>query len=76
MEASATALIPVVTVLALAATVLWVYQDATAHERRGTPVCFTAGSIEVCRPVVWALCCLCLWIFFMPLYLTSRRQAG
>jgi hypothetical protein len=73
---STTELVPAVTVLALAATVLWVYLDASAHARRGAPVSFTAGSIEVSTPVAWALGCLCLWIIFMPLYITCRRQAG
>lgn len=69
-------LTPIIAVLFLAATVLWVYQDATARSRRGAPVCFSAGSIEVSTPVSWAVGCLCLWIVFMPLYLTCRRQPG
>ena len=62
-------------VLILLATVLWVHQDASAHARRGTPVSFWAGSVEVSKPATWALGCLCLWIVFTPLYLTCRRQA-
>ena len=58
----------------LLVSVFWVYQDASAHARRGTPVSFTAGSIEVSDASTWALGCLCVWIIFMPLYLTCRRQ--
>jgi hypothetical protein len=58
----------------LLATVLWVHHDASAHSRRGTPVSFSVGSMEVATPATWALGCLCLWILFMPLYLTCRRR--
>ncbi|MER8184600.1 hypothetical protein [Kitasatospora sp. NPDC094015] len=68
-----TALIPLVLLLA---SVLWVYQDASAHDDRGASVRFSAGSVEVSGPAVWAVGCLCLWVVFMPLYLVCRRQAG
>jgi hypothetical protein len=76
MGSDVTALFPVTMVILLVVTVLWVYQDASDHVRRGTPVYFAAGSIEVSRPGTWALGCLFLWIIFMPLYITCRRQAG
>ncbi|MQY40458.1 hypothetical protein SRB17_84910 [Streptomyces sp. RB17] len=72
MRSYVTILIPVALLLV---TVFWVYQDAALRARRGTPVYFSAGSIEVSTPATWALGCLCLWIIFMPLYLTCRRQA-
>jgi hypothetical protein len=68
-------LLPIVVVFFLAATSLWVYQDASAHLKRGALVRFTVGSLEVDTPVIWAVGCLCMWIIFMPLYLTCRRQA-
>jgi hypothetical protein len=73
MGSYVTTLVPVTILLA---TVLWVYRDASAHAKRGTPVYFSAGSIEVSKPASWALGCLCLWIIFMPLYVTCRRQTG
>lgn len=73
MGSYVTTLIPLAVLLA---SVSWVYQDASVHAKRGTPVYFSAGSIEVSKPATWALGCLCLWIIFMPLYLTCRRQAG
>jgi hypothetical protein len=66
-------LVPVAVPLA---TVFWVHQDASLHARRGTPVYFSVGSLEVSRPTTWALGCLCLWIVVTPLYLICRRQAG
>jgi hypothetical protein len=76
MGASTVSLVPIFLVLLIAATALWVYQDATAHARRDTPVRFVAGSIEVSTPIVWAVGCLVLWVIFMPLYVTCRKQAG
>jgi hypothetical protein len=70
-----TALVPVVVALFLCATALWVYQDATSHAERGAPVSFSTGSIEIGTPGGWAVGCLCLWIIFMPLYLTCRKNA-
>ncbi|MET8719145.1 hypothetical protein [Streptomyces misionensis] len=54
----------------------WIYRDASAHAKRGTPMYFSAGSIELSKPATWALGCLCLWLVFLPLYLTCRRQAS
>ncbi|MBF9072759.1 hypothetical protein [Streptacidiphilus fuscans] len=68
-----TTLIPLAFLLA---SVGWVYQDASLRTRRGTPVYFSAGSIEVSKPATWALGCLCLWLIFMPLYLTCRRPGN
>jgi len=72
---SAIALVPIVIVLFLAATSLWVYQDAANHARRGRPVYFSAGNLEVSAPAVWAAGCLALWVFVMPLYITCRKHA-
>ncbi|SEL15528.1 hypothetical protein [Streptacidiphilus jiangxiensis] len=73
MGQTITTLVPVAVLLA---TVFWVYRDATLRARRGRPVYFSVGSLEVSRPATWALGCLCLWILVTPLYLTCRRQAG
>ncbi|MCM2428728.1 hypothetical protein [Streptomyces sp. RKAG337] len=75
MDPLSSALFPVVAVLFVVATALWVHQDASAHCGRGTPVYFSAGRIEVSTPAAWALGCLFLWIIFTPLYITCRRQA-
>ncbi len=74
MGSDSIALVPIVVVLFLAATSLWVYQDATNHASRGRPVYFSAGSLEVSAPAVWAAACLVLWVFVMPLYITCRKR--
>jgi hypothetical protein len=73
MGSYVTTLIPLAVLLG---TVGWVCRDACAHARRGAPVYFSAGSIELSKPATWALGCLYPWIIFMPLYLTCRRQAS
>ncbi len=74
---SAGALVPVLALLLVViATDLWVYSDAKAHRERGTPVVFSAGSLNVDTPAAWCLGCLLLWILFFPLYVTRRGQAG
>jgi hypothetical protein len=76
MGISITAWVPILVLLALLATDLWVYADAKAHKERGTPVVFSAGYLNVDTPVAWFLCCLVLWILFFPLYITRRNQLG
>lgn len=76
MAPSTVELVPIVLVLVLAGSALWVYQDASARSRRGTGVYFSTGSLEVDTPTAWAVGCLCLWVIFMPLYLTCRNRAG
>jgi hypothetical protein len=72
MAGSATALVPIFVLLVLLAVDRWVYVDAQAHAERGTPVVFSSGNFRVNTPGAWALGCLILWIFFVPLYLASR----
>jgi hypothetical protein len=67
--------IPLVVVLVLAGSSLWVYRDATSRVDRRDPVTFTVGTVEVAMPAAWAAGRLCLWPFFMPLYLTCRDRS-
>jgi hypothetical protein len=73
---SVTALVPILVLLALLATDLWVYADAKARSERGTPVVFSVGSLKLDTPASWFAGCLLLWILFFPLYITSRNQVG
>lgn len=68
-------LVPIVVALLLAASALWVYQDAFRRARRGRSVYFSVGSLELSSPGVWAACCLVLWVLVMPLYLTCRKAS-
>jgi hypothetical protein len=73
---SASALVPVLVLLAILAADLWVYADARAHRDRGTLVVFSSGSLRVDTPAAWFLGCLILWIVFFPIYIKSRDQVG
>jgi hypothetical protein len=69
-------LLPVVLVLVIIGTDLWVYTDARARNEHGDPVVFSVGSIRLDSPEVWAVVCLVLWVLCFPLYLASRNPRG
>jgi cytochrome c oxidase assembly factor CtaG len=73
---SNTALVPILVLLVVLATDIWVYTDAEAHDKRGTPVVVSIGSLVVDTPAAWFLGCLLLWILFFPLYIRRRSQIG
>jgi len=66
------ALLPILVLLVVLATDLWVYQDARARYERGTPVVYQFGTFIVATPEAWFFGCLFLWIVFFPLYLGGR----
>ena len=67
-------LVPIIVVLVIVGTVLWVYTDARTHAEKGDPVIFSVGSIQLDSPEVWSVVCLVLWVFAFPLYLASRQR--
>jgi hypothetical protein len=69
-------LVPILVLLAVLATDVWVYGDAKAHEQRGTPVVVSIGSLQVDAPAAWFLGCLILWVLCFPLYIRERNQVG
>lgn len=69
-----TALVPVVAVLIVVATSLWVFADARRWAQAGTPVSLRIGSLTIDRPESWALGCLVLWVLFTPIYAVARRS--
>jgi hypothetical protein len=73
---SVTALVPILVLLPVLATDLWVYADAKAHDERGTPVVASIGSLVVDTPAAWFFGCLLLWVLFFPLYIARRNQVG
>lgn len=75
MDSLGVGLVPIFVALLLAASALWVYQDASHHARQGRAVYFSVGSLEVSTPGMWAACCLVLWVLVMPLYLTCRKAS-
>lgn len=68
------AFVPLGVLLMILASDVWVYQDAQAQSRGGTPVFFRFGTLTIDTPAAWFIACLILWIVFFPLYLTARRN--
>jgi hypothetical protein len=75
MGSPAVELVPILVALLLAASALWVYQDASSRARQGRTVYFSIGSLELSTPAVWAALCLVLWVLALPLYLTCRKAS-
>lgn len=65
-------LVPVIFLLVVLATDVWVYADARSHRERGTPVFFKFGTFLIDTPVAWFFGCVFLWIVFFPLYVMAR----
>lgn len=68
----AATLTPVVVLLAVLATDLWVYADARRCAEEGSLVVLRVGSFVVATPALWFAGCVVLWIIFFPAYLVSR----
>ena len=68
------AFVPLVVLVIVLASDVWVYQDALAQNSRGTPVFFRFGTFTIDTPAAWFIACLILWIIFFPLYFTSRSS--
>lgn len=70
---STAVLAPILILLAVLASDLWVYFDEKAQCERGTPVVFSFGMFKMDTPGAWFGGCLILWIVFFPLYVMGRR---
>ena len=68
--------IPIVVLLVIIGTDLWVYTDARKRTERGTPVALSIGALEVNTPTGWFVACLILWILFFPAYIVTRNQSS
>jgi len=65
-------LAPLLVLLIVVATDLWVYADAKRCAAEGSPVLLRIGSFAIDTPVAWLVGCAVLWIFFFPMYFVSR----
>lgn len=70
---SASALLPVLIIVVLLASDLWLYADAKARYEQGTPVVFSTDMFVLETPTAWLLSCIVMWLVFFPLYLRLRR---
>ena len=68
------ALGPLLPLLLIVATDLWVYLDDRSQGQRGTPVEFVLGAFRIDAPAEWMVACTLMWIIFFPLYLVGRSQ--
>jgi cytochrome c oxidase assembly factor CtaG len=69
------ALVPILLMLVVLATDVWVYRDSGSRLTRGEPVTVTFGPFRLESPTVWFVACLVLWILAFPLYLVARGQS-
>ena len=69
------AVAPVLILIVLLATDVWVYRDSGRSLARGQPVTVTVGPYRMESPTVWFVACLLLWILAFPLYLVARSQS-
>ncbi|UQX89266.1 hypothetical protein M6D93_04495 [Jatrophihabitans telluris] len=67
-------LAPLVLLVLVVATDLWVYFDAKRCVASGSPVFIKIGNLTIETPVAWLAACLVLWIFFFPTYILSRSR--
>ena len=54
---------------------LWVLQDARNRIKAGRRVGVYVRSFALETPEAWAVACLLLWLFVLPLYLQARSQS-
>lgn len=67
-------LAPIIVLVIVAATDLWVYVDAKRSADSGTPVFLKIGSVTIETPVAWLVACLVVWLVFFPIYVVSRSR--
>jgi len=68
------ALVSFLVLLLVLATDLWVYEDAKASDKNGTPVTLSFGTMTVDTPAAWFFACVFLWLVFFSLYLLGRSR--
>ncbi len=71
---AAAAFAPILILVAVLASDLWVYLDESAQCKRGTPIVFSYGMFKLDSPRRWIGACLIFWILFFPLYVVGRRH--
>jgi hypothetical protein len=67
-------LIPIIAVLLVVGTGVWVYTDARTQAEEGDPVTLAIGSIQLDSPEVWTVACVILWVLAFPAYLATRSH--
>jgi hypothetical protein len=65
--------VPLIAVVVLLGTGVWVYRDAAANAEAGTPVTLVFGTSRIDTPEAWTIGCVVLFVVFLPLYLVARN---
>jgi hypothetical protein len=71
-DSSVAQLMVLVVLTCVVAVAAWVYRDARAHAKSGTPIVYSTGNLRIKTPVAWFLACAVLFELFIPVYLDSR----
>jgi hypothetical protein len=66
--------LPLVPLLLIAGTCVWVHRDATRLARESSPVVLRSQFVTLDSPQDWTIACVVGWVVFFPLYLFGRRQ--
>ena len=74
VEMSLVALMPIMVVLVVIGSDVWVYADSRTRAQQGDPVVLSVGSRQLDSPELWLVACLVLWVFTFPLDLASRSH--
>jgi hypothetical protein len=71
----AASLIPLLPLLVVMLTALWVYTDARHRVAEGSTPVLRIDRLTIDTPVAWLGGSVILWIFFFPMYLVSRSRS-
>jgi hypothetical protein len=66
---------PLLVLFAVLGSAFWVLRDARARADGGHRVAVDLGNVRIETPESWAIGCLLLWIFVLPLYLKARSES-
>jgi hypothetical protein len=69
-----TAWLPLLPVVLIAVSGVWVNRDATRLERDHSPVVLRSSFIKLDSPQDWTIACVLGWIIFFPLYVRGRNR--
>lgn len=67
--------VPLVLLLVIILSSVWVLQDARRYERAGRPVVVVVVGRTLEDPPLWAALSLVLFLIVFPMYLVARRAS-
>ncbi len=74
-SSSVAQLVPLVLLLVIILSSVWVLQDARRFEREGRPVVVVVVGRTLEDPQMWAALSLVLFLIVFPMYLVARRAS-